>query len=1609
MKDIITPFLNGLKTPFVGSQTPEPPEDLKSPLPEHKTSLVNLKPRLLLGKTSFGEFKPPFFGRKISIPLFLGFKSPFPNTKAPDSSASNATSRFAPFSIFKSLKTPFVGSKDPKIAPTPAPVPVPVPVPERLHIPPYHHQIDREVGFYDNGDAFDAFKSSLPNLPGGCRYEEINRRPGFGEPHLLGFPVNVRFQIYGIMTKSVRVRSKKILLSPDRTVNGFWPKNHFMEPEDIFDIIGDLSLACFQLRHEVLTYYCSQFHFHITFNYFCSPIAAPLIHKWLPLFGNKMQYLTVELDFTIVGGCYKNEKFALTHGKREMRWFVKRLALVLQDRSGTLRSLHIMCRRYKGFRPPSQKFPDTIEPIVPEPIASESVASESVVSESVVSESVVSETVVSETVASGSVTSEPRAPKPIVPETSGAKLFPAEHDEDGTLSDSNTPNSSVIAQPSHGGCSHATDETSGQNNTPRKHVPLKYCRSSTTYVLNILPEYFGHRGTPLYHFRLSGFSKGYTRKILGDISAIGAGPPFFITPTVPPWPRDYPEIGPGVATTDGNYLGTVMKFINNGVDANVKKPATGIIAASKMFFKRAFTRMSFARKTPNMEHSEPNTPYPEFDQLSTIDDSDIDSDSETVTGKEKEPEGLGLGIQMPTQQGNQMDTMLIAYAKYMVRIHWSQWNKHPLLSKYEVQKDLDKRLDEPDLPKNPPINEIWAIHSVSTRFGNLFGIKTATRGLEKDPNKPRAHNSMRAAWRMLLTPPVSRRRAPSISVMTVTLPDIQEQLEQINESSLTFDGLFSSPEPQAPAAATGWSRMNGRWALGREHDNPPPLSLHTVGTNSTIYTYASESTLDMALSDPTIPLQSRGHDVVHEQEVDSSSTLYVPEDGSNTPTMAQYSNEEHGQAEELRDFEEEEFDLSQLGLHTVATGSTYSGSTTDGSDILDWPLPNSTPTASAQPTGPAPPVPEVQDGLQQTPTVSSRRTAQFSDNGQLHPMPSAPSRRTIRFSDTVELREASTTTSRPIQFAESDDEQEESQRRPRNTSFSKRQMKKQKATERLENLDSLFHEAGTPAIPRIKKPREEKKRSASVSGGFFSRSKSRQEGEDKFPKSKLRNAVSFTYGTTTRPATPLPKTPVPKKKKLSRFFSRNKDDSDDEDDMSNSVENPFNDPSADGTTGNDTTGHRSRAGTPWNNGDDQQETAEANPLNPFLRSVRSFSSFINPMRLRRSRSTLDSNAQLSEQLDEDSDEDSEDLENEPSVPTVPAAIAPTPEPRGGFFKIFTHRPSKSHMNNTEQTDKLSNEPSEELPNESPLPSVPTPAAPTLGSRSRSFISFKRRPSAAQMTSTEPSIPAASAPTPEQPRKGFFSLLKRSKKKPEKLDAQQIEAMSSNLSLLFSDSSATGRSRWNASAETVATVGGDSEPESESSSSTIRPGTGSNIGSASAAAEMGGSTRAASAAAGTTSNVRVGSASAAPGARSSIRAASPVVGGTSNFAAGYQSQSLGRSFVRAPPGGGSIFGPRGGRRDGRGSLAHLTREERAARERAGREAEAREVREREERERERAVRAGREKGGVRDGGLLGLNRVSAAGYEGEECGEEEYGEDYLEDDEEGEYEEGGWVV
>ncbi|KFY33017.1 hypothetical protein V495_08510, partial [Pseudogymnoascus sp. VKM F-4514 (FW-929)] len=1228
MKNFITPLLNGLRSPFVGSQAPEPPvEDskppflghkssfakLKSPFIGHKSSIRSLKSPFVGLKSSFADRKSPFLRQKVSFSLFDGFKSPFPGSKAPDPLPKDGKSpnpipsgKFS-FSLFKGLKSPFPGTKTPDVITTPAPASVPVPVQEREHIPPYHHLTDYEIGYYDRADGLEAFMNSLPNMPGGYVYQDASEVSGFGDPHLLGLPVNIRFLIYEFMTKPVRAMNKKVILSPGLAVDGFWPKNYFIEPETVFNIIRGLS-----------------------------------------------------------------------------------------------------------FRPPSQK----------------NIPEKSVLEE-------------------GAPEKNGRAkdgPYDTDTETSEAESFEIEYSEaeyraDWLPSDMGMPdnNMSSFTLPTSNSLQSKTKMTGTDG-------PIKYCPTSTTLVLDHLSRYLGRSGIGLRHFRLSGFSKTYTIKILFGVSTVGNGPPILTVPDVPPWPRDYPEIGLGITTTDADYMGTIMKFVNDDDDRHHAKRPTSRMAASKKFLRKAISIISLGAATPRMKHPEPSTPFPGYENTPTVYDTDAESVYDADTDNKRQSEGVGLGIQLP-----------------------AQINKHPLMEMWKVVEDIDRKLDEPDcLPvPEPHVTELWAIDAMSNRIDELFGATDKTKrapAAPKEPRPPRDLHSMFVALDTLFTGPprppsrdlyVFRVGTPNISLaQTPMIPVIHEESEEGTDMS-------GSPAPTA----------------NRDGRNDVYGGLYTVLTNSTSNadnTNISESTLDMPFSDPTIPPWATTAPM-HEQEVDSSSTLYLPDDGSETPTMARENTDERGEGREQLETDEygeageqlenraEQSVLSYLGVQTDGASST-SGSdvtvyrfSTDTREILDWPLPNTTipprptrpaptillpnsaipppptrpappiplpnPTAPLHPTRPAPPIPEAQHQLRQIPTATSRRTIRFAEDDDLEQVSTIPSRVTSGVANSNELHEIHTSTSRrTLRFAEPErpDEGEKRDRRPGLREQKKEERKKKEAM--FDALD-VFLNGGSL---ETKSSNNNLKKQRSRSGSFWGGEKSHKDAEGNRSQPPLRTARSFPSTTKAseapkrrRPPTPPPK--LKEKRSISRFFARKKDEQERKEGMYG-LNQPFHASTANITSGKDT-GRRSRTGGLWRRDKGvQQDGEDANTSRPALRNARSFS-FVKPLLRRISKANLKASAASNE----------------------PAAPAKSAEPRTksrGFFR--------RHRQGSQDANAMSSN-AEQMSNDAPAAARPGPT-----------------------------------PVPRTFSRDSFGHLREE----EMEEMEEIEEMSSNLTLLLNGSTST---------------------------------------------------------------------------------------------------------------------------------------------------------------------------------------------------------------------------
>lgn len=165
-------------------------------------------------------------------------------------------------------------------------------------------------------------------------------------------PPKVRRRIYGYCFPK---EDRKIDLSPYFVTKAVWPKNHFASPWKILEqVMGGLG-AFRTLRYELMTYFWTEYHFHVTLSPFSSPKLSPLSYIWLTPYLGTIQRLTVEADLTRFG-C-SQLKSAPQFGYDLNRIEAKLVAIVkgILERQGmtTMAEFNIMCRRYAGLRPRS--------------------------------------------------------------------------------------------------------------------------------------------------------------------------------------------------------------------------------------------------------------------------------------------------------------------------------------------------------------------------------------------------------------------------------------------------------------------------------------------------------------------------------------------------------------------------------------------------------------------------------------------------------------------------------------------------------------------------------------------------------------------------------------------------------------------------------------------------------------------------------------------------------------------------------------------------------------------------------------------------------------------------------------------------------------------------------------------------------------------------------------------------------------------------------------------------------------------------------------------------------------------------------------------------------
>jgi hypothetical protein len=181
-------------------------------------------------------------------------------------------------------------------------------------------------------------------------YDDKNGKHG-----LSALPASVRQKIYGFCFDEEEPR--KISLSPKFATRAVFPDGYFASPWDVLEpVFGGLH-AFRALRHDLLNYFWTRYHFHVTLNPFSGEVFSPLSHIWLLNFLDRVQRLSIEADFTRFGGSSLRIAPAFGYNNDKVEDLLVRLVAGLLDRPNklTMAELNLMSRRYGGFRPYSEE------------------------------------------------------------------------------------------------------------------------------------------------------------------------------------------------------------------------------------------------------------------------------------------------------------------------------------------------------------------------------------------------------------------------------------------------------------------------------------------------------------------------------------------------------------------------------------------------------------------------------------------------------------------------------------------------------------------------------------------------------------------------------------------------------------------------------------------------------------------------------------------------------------------------------------------------------------------------------------------------------------------------------------------------------------------------------------------------------------------------------------------------------------------------------------------------------------------------------------------------------------------------------------------------------
>ncbi|TEY43179.1 hypothetical protein BOTCAL_0376g00110 [Botryotinia calthae] len=149
-----------------------------------------------------------------------------------------------------------------------------------------------------------------------------------------------------------------ISLSPEFAWRNCYHDYYFTSPWNVLEMVSGALASSSLMRNDLMTYFWTEYQFHVTLTPFCSSTFTPLSSVWLPNFLNKIQHLTIELDLTRFGGNALKSARHFGYNMEIMESLLFDLVSGLMERRGRIAELTLLCRRFNGYRPVDENDPD---------------------------------------------------------------------------------------------------------------------------------------------------------------------------------------------------------------------------------------------------------------------------------------------------------------------------------------------------------------------------------------------------------------------------------------------------------------------------------------------------------------------------------------------------------------------------------------------------------------------------------------------------------------------------------------------------------------------------------------------------------------------------------------------------------------------------------------------------------------------------------------------------------------------------------------------------------------------------------------------------------------------------------------------------------------------------------------------------------------------------------------------------------------------------------------------------------------------------------------------------------------------------------------------------